>query len=191
MNALVLKNGFIRSINIYQREILVLEEENKSLMETRIQPLSLCLNQNIPMESKLNGFSGFRGCSSRNEECKFIASADSSFWARLLLVCLLLSTTRHGRTLRIRMWVMDSMARLEQKVGEEIEQNEGQSGILLFEFQQARIAMEELKEALERTREGREGFEIEEKVEKLKSWIGMLRCGVDPLQDRLMIWLMK
>lgn len=150
-------------------------------METRIQPLSLCLNQNIPMESKLNGFSGFRG----------VLHAMRSVSSLLLLILLSgfaycwsascfqqRDTEEHSG---FECGLMDSMARLEQKVGEEIEQNEGQSGILLFEFQQARIAMEELKEALERTREGREGFEIEEKVEKLKSWIGMLRCGVESI----------
>ncbi|XP_028800933.1 uncharacterized protein LOC114756185 [Neltuma alba] len=175
----------IRAINIYQREILALEEENKGLMETRTQPLSLCLNQNIPMESKLNAFSGFRG----------VLHAMRSVSSLLLLI--LLSGFAYGWSAScfqqrdmeeqagFGRGLTDSMARLERKVREEIEQSEAQSGILLFEFQQAKIAMEELKEGLERRREGYEGIEIEEKAEKLKSWIGMLRCGVESIAGQI------
>ncbi|KAK4271175.1 hypothetical protein QN277_019907 [Acacia crassicarpa] len=169
----------IRAMNIYQREILVLEEENKNLTETRIEPLSQCLNQNIPMESKLNGFSGFRG----------VLHAMRSVSSLLLLILLSgfaycwsascfqqRDMEEHGG---FGSGLMDSMARLERKVREEIEQGEGQCGILLFEFRQVRIAMEELKEELER----REGYE--EKVDKLKGWIGMLKCGVESIAGQI------
>ncbi|KAF7803620.1 Protein BYPASS-related [Senna tora] len=84
--------------------------------------------------------------------------------------------------------LMVSMARLQQKVGEEIEQSEGQSGILVFELQQVRIAMEEVKVGLERImgyREEEEEGEIEEKVENLKSCFGLLRCGVETITGQL------
>ncbi|KAF4372793.1 hypothetical protein F8388_000960 [Cannabis sativa] len=53
----------IWAISICQRETVGLEEDNRVLMETRIQPLlSPCdLNDNVPMDSKFNGFGGFRG----------------------------------------------------------------------------------------------------------------------------------
>ncbi|KAF4361841.1 hypothetical protein F8388_003162, partial [Cannabis sativa] len=53
----------IWAISICQRETVGLEDDNRVLMETRIQPLlSPCdLNENVPMDSKFNGFGGFRG----------------------------------------------------------------------------------------------------------------------------------
>ncbi|XP_057430536.1 uncharacterized protein LOC130723483 [Lotus japonicus] len=178
-----LSRQVIRAINVCQREILGLEEENKSLVETRIQPLSQCLYQNISvMESKLNGFSGFRG----------VLHAMRSVGSLLLLILLCglaycwSSSCFHQGDMVFGSGFMVSMAMLQQKVTEEIEQIEGQPGILLFEFQQAKIAMEELKVELERMA-GYEahGDDIQEKVENVKSCFGLLRCGVETITGQL------
>lgn len=123
------------------------------------------------MGSKLNGFSGFRG----------VLHAMKSVTSLLLLIllsglayCWSASCFQEEEKAGFGSGLMDSMWRLERKVGEEIEQSEVQSGILLFEFREVRVGMEELKEGLERRRDG-----CGEKVEKLKSWIGSLKCGVE------------
>ncbi|XP_016177827.2 uncharacterized protein LOC107620126 [Arachis ipaensis] len=163
----------IRAINVCQREIVGLEEENKSLLETRIQALSQCLNQNICMESKLNGFSGFRGV-------LYAMRSVSSLLLMILLsglayCCSSSCFHHHDHNMVLGSGFMVSMAILKQKVAEEIDQ----PGILMFELQQAKGAMEELKMELER------GGEIQVKVENIKSCFGLLRCGVDTLTGQL------
>lgn len=183
----------VRAINVCQREILGLEEENKSLTEARIETLSQCMNQNmnISMESRLNGFSGFRG----------VLYAMRSVGSMLLMIllcglayCWSSSCFHHQGLGGYEGHVvfgsgggfMVSMAILKQKVAEEIDQIEGQPGILLFEFQQAKLAMEELKVELERIA-GYEAHahEIQQKVDNVKSCFGLLRCGVDTITGQL------
>ncbi|KAG4968437.1 hypothetical protein JHK87_034088 [Glycine soja] len=178
-----LSRQVIRAINVCQRDILGLEEENKSLMETRIEPLSQCLIQNISMESKLNGFSGFRGV-------LYAMRSVSSLLLMILLnglaYCWSSCCFNQGYDGHMVFGsdFMVSMAILQQKVAEEIDQIEGQPGILLFEFQQAKSAMEELKVELERIA-SLSYAEIQEKVDNVKSCFGLLRCGVDTITGQL------
>jgi len=167
-----------------------MEEENKNLTETRIQQLSQCLNQNTNISSnsnsKLNGFSGFRGV--------LFAMRSVSSLLLMILLCGLaycwssscfhqgLGQGYHEGHMVFGSGFMVSMAMLQQKVAEEIDNNDGQ-GILLFEFQQAKIAMEELKVELENITYG--GNEIQEKVENVKNCFGLLRCGVDTITGQL------
>lgn len=80
-----------------------------------------------------------------------------------------------------------SMGRLRQRVANEIERVEGQPvGILLFEFREAKAAMEGLKVEIEKgLEEEDEEIEIEEKIERLNSWFGSLRSGVDAIIGEL------
>jgi hypothetical protein len=80
---------------------------------------------------------------------------------------------------------MVSMSLLQQKVAEEIDNNDVQQGILMFEFQQAKIAMEELKVELERITCYNGDEIIQEKVEKVKSCFGLLRCSVETITGQL------
>ncbi|KAK7318743.1 hypothetical protein RJT34_03450 [Clitoria ternatea] len=180
-----LSHQVIRAINICHRESLGLAEENKSLMETRIEALSQCLNQNMSKESKLNEFNGFRGvlCAMR--------SASS-----LLLMVLLCGVAYcwssscfdqqgYEGNMVFGSGFMVSMARLQQRVAEEIDQINWQPGILLLEFQQAKIAMEELKEELGRVGGYEAQYEIQAKVDNLKCCFGLLRCGVETITGQL------
>nr|KYP76809.1 hypothetical protein KK1_021066 [Cajanus cajan] len=180
-----LSHQAIRAINICQRESLGMVEENKGLMGTRIQALSQCLNQNMCMESKLNEFNGFRGvlCAMRSV-------------SSLLLMILLCGVAYcwssscfdqqgyEGHMVFGSSFAV-SIARLQQKVAQEIDQNNGQPGILLLEFQQAKIAMEELKEELERMVGYDAQYEIQAKVDNLKHCFGLLRCGVETITGQL------
>ncbi|MED6131012.1 hypothetical protein PIB30_005966 [Stylosanthes scabra] len=195
-----LSHQVIRAINVCQREILGLEEENKSLIEARIQPLSDCVNyQNIPpMESKLNEFNGFRGV-------LYAMRSVSSLLLMILLCgvaycwsssCFAFHQTGYNHddegnnNMGFGSNFMASMGRLKNKVAEEIEHeiinnNGGQAGILLHEFQEAKVAMEEVKMELERVMVYEEEVMIEEKVEKLKHSFGLLRCGLETITGQL------
>lgn len=175
----------IREINVCQRELLGLEEENKSLTETRIQPLTLCLNQSISIESKLNGFNGFRGVlyamrSVSSLLLMILLSGIAYCWSSS---CFQSSRNYQEQATTLSLGFAASMANLQQKVAEEIDQTMEEGGILMFEFQQARIAMEELKLGFERMRDYEfEGEEkIREEVEKAKEWLGLLRNGVESI----------
>lgn len=175
----------IRAINICQRESLGLVEENKSLMETRTQALSQCLNQNMCMESKLNKFNGFWG----------VLCAMRSVTSLLLMILLYgvaycwssscFGQQRYEGHMVFGWGFVVSLATLQQKVAQEIGQNNGQRGILLLEFQQAKIAMEELKVELERMVGYDAQYEIQAKVDNLKHCFGLLRCGVETITRQL------
>ncbi|KAK7247306.1 hypothetical protein RIF29_42187 [Crotalaria pallida] len=183
-----LSHQVIRAINACHREIIGLEEENRSMVETRIEELSQCLNQNISMESKLlTEYNGFRGV-------LYAMRSVSSLLLMILLcvvACSCSSSCFHQNGYEGRIVFgssfMVSMARLQQKVLEEVEQiNSQQGGILLVEFQQAKVAMVEMKLELERivSYEAQDD-EIQEKVDNLKSCFGLLRFGVESIAVQL------
>lgn len=169
----------LRSMYIGQREVLGLEEENKSMVETRIQSLSQYINHDITLESKLTEYNGFRG----------VLYAMRRFNSLLLMIllngvayCLSSSCFDHQENEENLVFgsnFMVSMATLQQKVGKKIDKSNVKPGILLHEFQQAKVAMEEMKVEVERVIVYGEVCEIEEKVEKLKSCFGLVKSGVE------------
>lgn len=185
----------IRAISICEREVLGLEVENKGLVLTRIESLSQRLNQNISVESKSSEFNGFRG----------VLHAMRSV-SSLLLMILLCGVAycwsssscfddhqqdgdnNEGQLVFGSSFVA-SMARLKHKVAKEIDQinEQAQGGIVLLEFQKAKIAMEELKVELERIVVYREAQQeiFQAKVDNLKHCFGLLRCGVETLTGKL------
>ncbi|XP_071740411.1 uncharacterized protein [Rutidosis leptorrhynchoides] len=154
----------IRMINGCQRERVGLEEENRGLIRTRIQPLMMNFDKNVLMESKFNGFNGFRGV-------LFALRNMNS-----LLLMILLSGLVYCSPTVFWSGFMVSASRLHEKV---MENEDGQNGVLLYEFWNARSAIEELKTELERIRGTGMELDISERVEKLKSCFLGLQCGVE------------
>ncbi|KAI5593416.1 hypothetical protein BDE02_03G013900 [Populus trichocarpa] len=188
----------IRAIVGCQREVIVLEEENKRLMETRVEALSLKFEGNfntvLMIESSwFNAFNGFRG----------VLHAMRNVNSLLLLILLAglvycwppfwqgAAAFREERQMTFGSALMDSIARLQRRVKNGMDQIGGQSassaGIMLYEFRQARIAMEELKAELESggAVECESGMDIQDKVDSLKSCFGLLRCGVETIIGQL------
>nr|CAD1842034.1 unnamed protein product [Ananas comosus var. bracteatus] len=142
----------MRAISVIRREAVGIEEENRVLVETRIEALSLRLDEKVPSESKLNGFNGFRGVLyAMRKVCSFLL---------LLLFWGFLSWWPESSSYRTEAvegslffgsGFMVSMRRLQQRVVQEVERTEGRRGVLMHEFRSVRGVVEEVKEEVERS----------------------------------------
>ncbi|PWA49138.1 BYPASS related protein [Artemisia annua] len=174
----------LRAISGCQRERVGLEEENRGLIRTRIQPLMMKFDKNVLLESKFNGFNGFRGV-------LFALRNTNSLLLMILLSGLVycspvtsFSTSCHGNNTMnysesksvFGSGFMVSASRLHEKV---MENEDGQNGVLLYEFWNARSAIDELKTELERIRGTGMEYDVSERVEMLKSCAIGLQCGVE------------
>ncbi|KAL4556108.1 hypothetical protein LXL04_038749 [Taraxacum kok-saghyz] len=172
-----------RVINRCQRERVRLEEENKSLIETRIKPLMMQFDENVLSQSKFNGFNGFRGAlyASRN-----ISSLLLKIMVNGLAYCsneASFSSLSHMDTTNYNVNYMVSESNFMVSATRLMERvkdcEEGQNGILLSEFRNTGHTMNELQKELERIRGCEAEFDISGRVENLKSCFGGLQYGIE------------
>ncbi|CAA7013373.1 unnamed protein product [Microthlaspi erraticum] len=173
----------IRAITVCRREAVGIEEENRALMENRIQRFPFWSEQVTAMESSKiqNGFSGFRGVMNSMKNINSLLLA-------ILMQGLVYSIP--GDAAAAVTLTATAMVRLKQRVAVEMERTEMKRGIMLYEYRRSKTAMEELKAELERRWCGGGGGEEEaaaaekglrERVESVKVNVGSLRNGTESI----------
>lgn len=161
-----------------------LEEENRVVMDTRIRPLSL-RTEKLSMESKPNGFNGFRG----------ILHAMRNVTSLLLTILVWgvvfwwetggdnRGSERRGvggggTTTMFEDGVsglMDSMERLRGRIEVEIERcSDGKPGLLMSEFRRVKTVIQEVGKK-----------KAWDEIERLKSCIAVLRSGGESVVGQL------
>ncbi|XP_074569177.1 uncharacterized protein LOC141825689 [Curcuma longa] len=171
-----------RAVSACRRAAAGLEEENRVLMETRIEPLSLRFNETAPSESKLHGFNGFRGV------LHAMSNVSSFLLAALLwgLVCwwpgCRAATSAGDACAALEPGYMASIARLQQRVAAEIDGAGIRTGPLAQEFRRSKAGVEDLKEHLERIGGGEDA---QDRAEHLSACLALLRSGIDNIAGQL------
>ncbi|CAO2190176.1 unnamed protein product [Urochloa humidicola] len=191
----------LRAINAPRRHAAGLQQDNRALADARLDPASLLLDARSPLEFKLNAFNGFRGV-------LYALRNASSFLLVLLisgtLTCLPDLTTTccpssgaaaaaTHQQLRASGYVA-SMARLRQRVAQEMldstivdggsDNHPATAGIMMYEFRQARAAIDSLKQDFDRAISMGsycDHNDIAQKAEIINGWVAMLRSGAESL----------
>ncbi|CAD6342784.1 unnamed protein product [Miscanthus lutarioriparius] len=180
-----------RAITAPRRHAVALHQDNRALADARLDPASLLLDDRSPLEFKLNAFNGFRGV-------LYVLRNATSFLLVLLIsgtvTCLPdltagCSAVAHHQQLRASGGgYVASVARLRQRVAQEMEGciigGGSAGGIMMYEFRQARAAIDGLKQDFDRvgTMGGYGddiGDSLGQRAEIINGWVGMLRSGAE------------
>lgn len=170
-------------ITACRRETVGLEEENRVVIDTRIGPLSL-RTEKLSMESKPNGFNGFRG----------VLHAMRNVTSLLLTILVWgvvfwwetggdsLSSERGGvggggSTMFEEevSGLMGSMGRLRERIELEIQRcADGKPGLLMSEFRRVKTVMQEIGKK-----------KAWDEIERLKACLAVLRSGGESVVGQL------
>jgi hypothetical protein len=163
-----------RAISVCRREAMALKEENRALVESRADSLSLRLSEGVPADAKLGGFNGFRGvlCATRML---------TSFLLTLLSWAVLhyrpdAGPGQHGASGDCGAYFgaafASALSRAQQRAAAS---GSGGGGVMMHEFQRARAAMEEAKEAVDR------GGDVAAAAAEVSLRAGVLRSGCEDI----------
>ncbi|CAA0841127.1 Unknown protein [Striga hermonthica] len=178
-----------RAINRCQRELIPLQQENKSIAETKVESLTL----GIYRETKLHRYNGFQGA------LHAMTSVDTLLLVILVsgLVYFLPETSlfalENGQHEEILSSFngsnfVASSANLRRRMADAVGYLGMEPGVVLFELRAAQFALDELKMAIEGIDVGYEkeiDIDIDERVENLRSCFGVLQCGVEGIIGQL------
>ncbi|KAL0307368.1 UNVERIFIED_CONTAM: hypothetical protein Scaly_2986000 [Sesamum calycinum] len=180
-----LSRQVIRAINGCQREMTALQEENKSTAEAKLQALSLRLKETVLAESKFNKYNGFRGVlhAMRNVNTLLLLILLSGlvyYWPETSFYQ---SPHHEGSSLFGSTTFMASTSKLHQRIANAMSRLQVPPGILLYELQRAKFAMDEVKMEMERVLDYDDEVSdvIDEKVGELRSCLAGLQCGVEEI----------
>ncbi|KAL6531648.1 hypothetical protein OROMI_028011 [Orobanche minor] len=173
----------IRSINRCQREIIPLQQENKRIAQTKVQSLSLQIKENFVADLKYNKYNGFQGAlyAMRNASTLLLVILLSGlvyFWPETSF-CQESNEQEIGNSFVGSNFVVSS-ANLHQRMVNAASYFDLQPGVVLYELQSARFAVDEMKMAIESVdTECEQVIDIDDRVENLKSCFEVLQCGVE------------
>lgn len=175
----------MRAITGCRREAVGIEEENRALMENRVQRFPFWSEQvttTAAMESSKiqNGFSGFRGVMNTTKSM-------NTLFLTILTQGLVYSIPGEAAA-AATVTTATAMVRLKQRVAAEMERTGVKKGVMMYEYRRSKTAVEELKAELERRwcggggrgeeeEEAEKGFR--ERVESVKVSVGSLRSGTE------------
>ncbi|KAG2580946.1 uncharacterized protein LOC120711099 [Panicum virgatum] len=187
-----------RAVSAPRRHAAGLQQDNRALADARLDPATLLLDARSPLDFKLNAFNGFRGVlyALRNASSLLLIvliSGTVTCLPDLLLTCAPgAAAAPAGAATHHQHYAASMLARLRQRVAQELVDSAGSSaagnGIMMYEFRQARAAIDSLKQDLDRVvamgcRHPPEDIigGLAQRAEIIDGWVGMLRSGADSL----------
>lgn len=165
--------------------MVALQQENKSIAESKVQTLSLKFKENVLSESKFNKYNGFREVlyAMRNVSTLLLVILLSG-----LVYCWPETSFRlgdyEGASVSSSNFVV-STANLHQRIVNAISHLRSQPGVLVFELQQSRFALDEMKMEIEEKVQYGSDSDVGDKIQNLKSWFGVLQCGAEGIIGQL------
>ncbi|KAL8114697.1 hypothetical protein AgCh_021532 [Apium graveolens] len=182
-----LSRQVLREISGCEREVMVFSQNNRRLMDERIQTLSSRFDKSVLIESKFNKFHGFR-------EVLFVLRNGNSLLLMILLGGLVYSSPvtsfpnegeyAHGQKRGYDSDFMVSASKLQQRIKSAMNELRGKqaAGVFLYEFLRANSTIKEVERELWKKMQLNETVVVDdmnEKVKNLKNCFEVLQSGAE------------